>query len=44
MKEKFKYFKTAFILLVDKILVNEEKDKVIHGVYTLISKFFHLIA
>ncbi len=40
MKESFKFFKTAFLTLIDKILVIEEKDQLIKNVYTLISKFY----
>ena len=40
MTASFKFFKTSFINLVDKILVIEEKDQMIKNVYSLISKFF----
>jgi hypothetical protein len=35
-----KFFKSAFIGLVDKILCIDEKDQIIKSLYTLISKFF----
>ena len=40
MTASFKFFKTSFINLVDKILVIEEKDLMIKNVYSLFSKFF----
>ena len=40
MHKHFKFFKTSFINLVDRILVLEEKDHLIKNVYSLISKFF----
>lgn len=40
MNKDFKFFKTAFINLVDKILVLEEKDLLIKNLYGLLAKFF----
>ena len=40
MAKHFKFFKTAFLALIDRVLVIEEKDQLIKHVYTLISKFF----
>ena len=40
MNKNFRFFKTAFISLIDKILVIEQKDQLIKNVYTLIAKFF----
>jgi hypothetical protein len=40
MNKNFKFFKTAFINLIDKILVIEEKDQMIKNVYSLFAKFF----
>ena len=40
MNKNFKFFKTAFINLIDKILVIEEKDQMIKNFYSLFSKFF----
>ncbi len=40
MSENFKFFKSSFLTLIDKILVIEEKDQLIKNVYTLISKFY----
>ncbi len=40
MNKNFKFFKTGFINLIDKILVIEEKDQMIKNVYTLFAKFF----
>ncbi len=40
MCNHFKFFKSALINLVDKILVLDEKDHMIKPLYSLISKFF----
>ena len=40
MKKNFKFFKTSFISLIDKILVIEQKDQMIKNIYSLIGKFF----
>ena len=40
MTKHFKFFKTALINLIDRILTLEEKDQIIKSLYTLISKFF----
>ena len=37
----FKFFKTSFISLIDKILILDEKDLMIKSVYSLVSKFFN---
>lgn len=40
MAKHFKFFKSSFIALIDRVLVIEEKDQLIKHVYTLLSKFF----
>ena len=42
--QSFRYFKTAFLALIDKIILLEEKEKHLRGVYNLLSKFFHELA
>ena len=40
MKKHYKYFKTSFTTLLDKVLIIEEKDTHIKGVYKLIDRFY----
>ena len=40
MERSFKFFKTSFMQLIDRVLVIEEKDQMIKNIYTLFSKFF----
>lgn len=44
MSKDFRFFKSAFINLVDKILVLEEKDLMIKNLYSLLAKFFAELA
>jgi hypothetical protein len=44
MEKSFKFFKTSFLQLIDRVLVIEEKDQLIKNLYTLLSKFFGELA
>lgn len=44
MHKYFKYFKSAFLLLLDKILTIETKDNMIKGIYKLLERFYSEIA
>jgi hypothetical protein len=44
MSKDFKFFKTALLNLIDRILVIEEKDQILKNLYTLLSKFFNEVS
>jgi hypothetical protein len=44
MTQHFKFFKSSFLLLIDKIVVLEEKDVYVKGLYKLLECFFQEIS
>ena len=40
MEHCYKHFKLSFLALIDKILIVDEKDHMIKGLYKLLERFY----